>query len=291
MDFLKKPVTTKVVQPPLSAETVAEWRKEFPVLSKVNSLANCSQVPQSRKSRAAIESYLDNWATVGQVWLAHEKWGTQVDYIPLSHGQIDLEEYRKRVNENTLLVPATHVYYQNGFKQDSQGFTFIDPQRNILITPGSDSGLFYAMFPFLEPGDEVLIPDPSYPNNTQNATLMGAVAVHVPLRPEDGYRLPVEEFRRLCTDRTKMVVLTNPNNPTSTVFSKAEISELCRLIDGTGAPAVEQGYLLVENGMIRSIGAIQDLQDRRKPESTQPDCAQPDGNRGTFPESGWSLSP
>ena len=147
------------------------------------------------------------------------------------------------------------------------------------------------MFPFLEPGDEVLIPDPSYPNNTQNATLMRAVAVLVPLRPEDGYRLPVEEFRRLCTDRTKMVVLTNPNNPTSTVFSKAEISELCRLIDGTGAPAVEQGYLLVENGMIRSIGAIQDLQDRRKPESTQPDCAQPDGNRGTFPESGWSLSP
>ena len=229
MDFLKNPVTTKVVQPPLSAETVAEWRKEFPVLSKVNSLANCSQEPQSRKSRAAIESYLDNWATVGmdwdfwceevelvkgefarrigaspdeisvstsvseiissiagsflphghkrkilttdaefptvgQVWLAHEKWGTQVDYIPLSHGQIDLEEYRKRVDENTLLMSATHVYYQNGFKQDSQGFIFIDPQRNILITPGSDSGLFYAMFPFLEPGDEVLIPDPSYPN-------------------------------------------------------------------------------------------------------------------------------
>ena len=65
----------------------------------------------------------------------------------------------------------------------------------------------------------------------------------------------------------------------------------CRLIDGTGAPAVEQGYLLVEDGMIRSVGAIQDLQDRRKPESTQPDCAQPDGNRGTVPESGWSLSP
>lgn len=66
--FLKKPVTTKVVQPPLSAETVAEWRKEFPVLSKVNYLPNCSQGPQSRKSWAAIESYLDNWATVGMDW-------------------------------------------------------------------------------------------------------------------------------------------------------------------------------------------------------------------------------
>lgn len=68
MDFLKNPVTTKVVQPPLSAETVAEWRKEFPFLSKVNYLANCSQGPQSRKSRAAIESYLDNWAIAGMDW-------------------------------------------------------------------------------------------------------------------------------------------------------------------------------------------------------------------------------
>lgn len=133
MDFLKKPVTTKVVQPPLSAETVAEWRKEFPVLSKVNYLANCSQVPQSRKSRAAIESYLDNWATVGQVWLAHEKWGTQVDYIPLSHGQIDLEEYRKRVDENTLLMSATHVYYQNGFKQDIEAIAEICHSKGVPL--------------------------------------------------------------------------------------------------------------------------------------------------------------
>lgn len=198
MDFLKNPVTTKVVQPPLSAETVAEWRKEFPVLSKVNYLANCSQGPQSRKSRAAIESYLDNWATVGmdwdfwceevelakgefarligaspdeiavstsvseiissiagsflphghkrkilttdaefptvgQVWLAHEKWGTQVDYIPLSHGQIDLEEYRKRVDENTLLVSATHVYYQNGFKQDIEAIAEICHSKGVPL--------------------------------------------------------------------------------------------------------------------------------------------------------------
>lgn len=146
----------------------------------------------------------------------------------------------------TMPIGSPSLKEAIGKKLRSQGFTFIDPQRNILITPGSDSGLFYAMFPFLEPGDEVLIPDPSYPNNTQNATLMGAVAVHVPLRPEEGYRLPVEEFRRLCTDRTKMVVLTNPNNPTSTVFSKAEISELCRLI-------VEKDLILVVDQAFEDI--------------------------------------
>lgn len=48
-----------------------------------------------------------------------------------------------------------------------------DPRRNIIVTPGSDSGLYFAMSLFINPGDEVLIPDPSYPNNFLNTTLLG----------------------------------------------------------------------------------------------------------------------
>lgn len=60
----------------------------------------------------------------------------------------------------------------------------VDPRRNIIITPGSDSGLFYAMTVFLDPGDEVLVPDPSYPSNFLNPTLMGGVTVPSPwMRP------------------------------------------------------------------------------------------------------------
>jgi len=56
----------------------------------------------------------------------------------------------------------------------------LDPSRNIIVTPGSDSGLFYAMYPFLEKGDDVLVPTPTYPNNLVNVSLMGANAVQVP---------------------------------------------------------------------------------------------------------------
>ncbi len=106
----------------------------------------------------------------------------------------------------------------------------LDPSRNILITPGSDSGLLYAMLPFLSEGDEVLIPDPSYPSNFVNAKLCGGKAVHVPLKPENGYQFDIDEFEKRVTDHTKMVLITHPNNPTGTVFNKQSIMSLCDFV-------------------------------------------------------------
>jgi len=105
-----------------------------------------------------------------------------------------------------------------------------DPERNIIITPGSDSGLFYAISPFIQSGDEVLIPDPSYPNNFVVPELLGGIPVRVPLREEIGYQIEVEEFRKRLTPRTKMVILTQPNNPTATVFRRECLTELARFI-------------------------------------------------------------
>ena len=106
----------------------------------------------------------------------------------------------------------------------------LDPSRNILITPGSDSGLLYAMMPFLSTGDEVLVPDPSYPSNYVNCKLCGAKAVHVPLSAEKNYQIEIAEFEKRITDKTKMVLLTHPNNPTGTVFNRQSIQDLCDFI-------------------------------------------------------------
>ena len=71
----------------------------------------------------------------------------------------------------------------------------LDPNRNVIVTPGSDSGLLYAMMPFLNEGDEVLVPDPSYPSNFLNPQLLGARAVKVPLFAQDNYQPRVQEHR------------------------------------------------------------------------------------------------
>ena len=116
----------------------------------------------------------------------------------------------------------------------------IDPSRNVIVTPGSDSGLLYAMMPFLEEGDEVMVPDPSYPSNFLDPKLLGAVTVPVPLYEEDNYQPRVEEFRKRLTPKTKMVLISHPNNPTTTVFRRESMEALCRFI-------VENDLILVSD--------------------------------------------
>lgn len=106
----------------------------------------------------------------------------------------------------------------------------VDAQRNILITPGSDSGLFYAMLAFIDKGDEVMIVDPSYPNNFQNTEILGGKVIRIPVYAENGYQLEIEEFEKRVTPKTKMVVLTNPNNPTTTVYRRKCLEELAQFI-------------------------------------------------------------
>lgn len=105
-----------------------------------------------------------------------------------------------------------------------------DPSRNIIITPGSDSGLYYALSIFVEQGDEVLVPDPSYPNNFLDVTLLGGVPISVPLDRDNGYQLDIAAFKQALTAKTKAVVLTHPNNPTTTVFRRDRLEELCQFI-------------------------------------------------------------
>ena len=99
----------------------------------------------------------------------------------------------------------------------------LDPQRNILITPGSDSALYFAMLPFIEAGDEVIVCTPCYPNNLQNIQMMGAKAVCCELMPEDGYQIRGEALEACVSEKTKMIVLTHPNNTTTTVFDRESL--------------------------------------------------------------------
>lgn len=106
----------------------------------------------------------------------------------------------------------------------------LNPSRNVIVTPGSDSGLIYAMMPFIEEGDEVMVIDPSYPSNFLNPQLLGGITVPVPIYEKDNYQIRIEEFEQRLSNRTKMVLITHPNNPTTTVFRKDSIEKLCQFI-------------------------------------------------------------
>ena len=103
-------------------------------------------------------------------------------------------------------------------------------RANILITPGSDSGLYFAILPFVGQGDEVLIPSPSYPNNFLDVKIMGGVPVAVELDAADGYQLSRAQLEAKYTARTRMVLLTHPNNPTTTIYNRASLQALADFV-------------------------------------------------------------
>ena len=102
----------------------------------------------------------------------------------------------------------------------------VDPKRNIIITPGSDSGLFFAILPFINDGDEVMIPSPSYPNNYLDVEIMGGKVVPITLSKEDNYQLDIKQMEEKVTSKTKMLILTHPNNPTTTVYNEKSLEGL-----------------------------------------------------------------
>ncbi|MBU3877145.1 pyridoxal phosphate-dependent aminotransferase [Faecalicatena sp. AGMB00832] len=151
--------------------------------------------------------------------------------IPEHIKQVMIEEIQNGFPSHYIMPSGSLALRERVAKKLKQkNHLDVDPKRNILITPGSDSGLFYAMAVLLDQGDEVLVPDPSYPNNFLDPKLLGATAVSVPLAHDDGYSLDIEAFQAALTSRTKAVVLTHPNNPTTTVFRKENLEVLAEFV-------------------------------------------------------------
>lgn len=121
-------------------------------------------------------------------------------------------------NPELKLMIARHLKRFNSLE--------VEPLRNILVTPGSDAGLFFAMIPFINRGDEVMVIDPSYPNNFMNVEILGGKVIRIPAYAANGFHPPLSEFEKRVSRDTKMLVLTNPNNPTTTVYRKPWLQEI-----------------------------------------------------------------
>lgn len=86
------------------------------------------------------------------------------------------------------------------------------PDR-VVVTPGAKPIMFYTILALCESGDEVLYPDPGFPMYESIASFSGALAVPIPLREENRFRMDPEEVERLVTPRTKLLILNSPHNP------------------------------------------------------------------------------
>ena len=108
---------------------------------------------------------------------------------------------------------------------------FVVTPGQVVVSAGGAQALHNAFSLTLSAGDEVLIPDPGWPNYAMAVQLLQAVPVRYPLRPENGFRPDPAELARLVTERTRVLVVNTPSNPLGTVLPAADVEALVRLAE------------------------------------------------------------
>src|SRR2546428_379433 len=106
--------------------------------------------------------------------------------------------------------------------------TQVDP-ADVVLVPGSKNVLLFTLLACIEPGDEVILPDPGYPAYASQVNFIGGVPKTVTLREESGFRMDLDELKSLVTPKTRMLIINTPQNPTGGVLTAEDVKFVCDL--------------------------------------------------------------
>jgi len=154
---------------------------------------------------------------------------------------------------------------------------------DVIVAPGGKPIIYYAIQALVDPGDEVIVPDPTFPSYATIAAYAGARVVRVPLRADDGFAFDVDAFAAALSPRTRLVVLNSPSNPTGAVMTAADLAAVARLVAARPDVVVLADEIysrLVYDGAHRSIIAEPGMRER---------TILLDGFSKTFAMTGWRL--
>ncbi len=168
---------------------------------------------------------------------AAKKRGTKVYHLNI--GQPDIETPMV-VREAMKAQDARVIEYSNSegmlaYREGLKGYYSSKEIElevsNIMVTTGGSEALVFAFMSTLNPGDEVIIPEPFYANYNGFAVMAGATVVPVTAVIDNGFALPpISEFEKKITDKTKGILICNPGNPTGYLYSKSELEQLRDLV-------------------------------------------------------------
>jgi aspartate aminotransferase len=138
-------------------------------------------------------------------------------------------------NADIKVIEYSHSAGNESYRQKLTNYyknVGVDVQKNqIIITTGGSEAILFGFMACLDPGDEVIIPEPFYANYNGFAIAAGVSVVPVTSYIENGYALPpIQEFEKLITTKTKAIVICNPNNPTGYLYSRAELELLKEIV-------------------------------------------------------------
>jgi aminotransferase len=143
-------------------------------------------------------------------------------------GIYSLEKGRTFYTSNAGLMPLREEICN--YMKRSQGLTY-HPKEEVLITVGGSEAIDIGLRAVLNPGDEVLIPQPSYVSYEPCTILAGGKPVIIDLKAENEFRLTAQELEDACTEKTKVLILPFPNNPTGAIMEKKDLEAIAKVIE------------------------------------------------------------
>jgi aspartate/methionine/tyrosine aminotransferase len=176
--------------------------------------------------------------TIFEEVLRREKAGEKI--IPLNIGRPDFDTPLHIKEAAKKALDEKKVHYSSNYgipplrealadKLQQENKMSYDPSSEIIVTVGGNEAVFMAMMGLLDAGDEVLIPDPCWLNYFYCVQMAGGVPISVPAREAYQFTPHIDDFRSRITDKTKMIVLNTPNNPTGAVYGAEFLAALARL--------------------------------------------------------------
>lgn len=175
----------------------------------------------------------------GAIRAMFDKAAGMSDVINLGIGEPDMTTPAIIIEAGMKALMAGHTHYtpNAGILElreavaenlSNQGLKY-DPRTEIMITTGGMGGLSLSLMVMLEPGDEVLIQDPQWLNYFSQVRFFGGVPVPVPVKEEDGFAITADAIAARITDKTKILMLNSPNNPTGAVLDLDELHRIAEL--------------------------------------------------------------
>lgn len=162
----------------------------------------------------------------------------------------------------------------------SRGIDY-DPSE-IMIAPGGKPVIISAIMSLLNPGDEVLLPNPTYPAYASFINFIGAKIVSVPVLEEKGFRFDVNDLKSRVTDKTKMIFLNSPSNPTGGFLTMEDYEEIAKVVEQNNLMVFSDEIYsrMIYDGKHASITQIPGMKER---------TIVLDGHSKTYAMTGWRL--
>ena len=162
------------------------------------------------------------------------KQGIEVTALTLGEPDFDTPEYVKDACKEALDLNLTKYEDNNGpFELREAICEKLKAENNleyipdeISVTTGVAQGMFAAILSFLNPGDEIIVPDPVYLTYSAIPNIAGAVIKNYRLLEENDYQIDIDELESLVTEKTKMIVVVSPSNPTGGVLDKSSLEKI-----------------------------------------------------------------